>query len=131
MDQGITKVIKQLREKRADFLNKAKKIEETIVSLTEVFSGEDESANGGTAVTTPPVPISPREYAGMLIGSAAVAFLSKAGTPQKTRLIADALEAGGLKSADMYRAVYNALDTGDAAEQDEEKRWRLRVWAQG
>lgn len=131
MDQGITKVIKQLREKRADFLNKAKKIEETIVSLTEVFSGEDESANGSTAVTTPPVLISPREYAGMLIGSAAVAFLGKAGTPQKTRVIADALEAGGLRSADMYRAVYNALDTGDAAEQDEEKRWRLRVWAQG
>jgi hypothetical protein len=120
-----------LREKRQDFLNKAKKIEETIASLTEVFAGEAESASGTAVISSSPVPIAPREYAGMLIGEAAVKFLRKAGSPQKTRVIADALEAGGLKSADMYRAVYNALDTGDAAEQDEEKRWRLKEWPQG
>jgi hypothetical protein len=70
-------------------------------------------------------------YAGMRIGEASMAFLVQAGSPQKTRTIANALEQGGIKSTDIYRAVYNALDNNDELELDDMKRWRLKKWAEG
>jgi hypothetical protein len=59
----------------------------------------------------------------MGIGDAAVSYLASVGLPQKTRTIALELEAGGIKSTDTYRAIYNALGNRDNVYLDETKKW--------
>jgi hypothetical protein len=130
MDQEISKVIKQLQDKHKEFIDKARKIETTIASLQDVF-GEQMVIPEVLPVVSPHPPASDGRFSGMGIGGAAVAFLESVGSPQKTRVIANELEAGGVKSSDMYRAIYNALDGRDDVYINETKRWGLKKWMEG
>jgi hypothetical protein len=125
MDEGMLKVIKELRHKQREFREKADRIEATIASLEEVFGGQM------VLPEVQPVLVQPARttiYRNKTIGDAAVMYLKSAGAPQKTRDIANALENGGAHSSDMYRAVYNALDGDELAHMVEGKRWALRAW---
>jgi hypothetical protein len=129
MDEGMLKLIKELRQKEREFRAKADKIETTIKSLQEVFGAQmslPETEEIGKVTFVPLV--QPNLYRGKTIAEAAVMHLKSVGVPQKTREVADGLEAGGAHSSDMYRAVYNALDSSELAHQVEGKRWALREW---
>jgi hypothetical protein len=127
VDESISKVIKDLRTKQRELKEKVERIEATILSLQEVFGGQMVLPAAGSITQTNP-PASKGSYAGMPIGQASIRLLKSAGAPKKTREIADALEQGGLHSSDMYRAVYNALDSNEEAEMLEGKRWGLKEW---
>lgn len=127
MDASINKVIRDLQAKQREFREKIDKIESTIRSLQEVF-GEQQMV---LPVAEPiPQTETPRMgiYVGLSIGVAAIKFLRSTGSPQKTREIANALEQGGVKSTDIYRAVYNALNTNEEVVMVEGKRWALAEW---
>jgi hypothetical protein len=126
MDKTISHVIRELRDKRQELLLKAEKIEVTINSLLDVFP--EQVVIPGTLTptvsSTPTRPAAP--YRNLRIEEASIVYLKRAGMPLKTRAIADELIAGGKKSSDMYRAVYNALDKSEEVEMDADKRWKLR-----
>jgi len=127
MDEGMLKVIKDLRQKEREFRAKADRIEATIKSLQEVFGPQ--MAFPETEPVTLFVPqVQPGIYRGKTIVEAAIMHLRSVGVPQKTREVANALEAGGATSSDMYRAVYNALDSSESAHQVDGKKWALREW---
>ncbi len=126
MDEGMYKVLKDLHLKEREFRAKADKIQATIKSLREVF-GEQLSLPETEAVSVAPAVVT-NVYRGKTLAEASVLYLKSAGTPQKTREIANALEAGGAQSSDMYRGVYNALDSSELVHQVEGKRWALREW---
>jgi hypothetical protein len=130
MDDGIIKVIKQLQDKRRELLDKADKVGATITSLQEVFSDQLTLPEVLPALALTEPRRSVGEYAGMTIGDAGIAYLRKAGAPTKTRVIANALEARGLRSKDMYRALYNALDNRKDVRLNAHKQWQLVEWAQ-
>jgi hypothetical protein len=127
MDEIITKVIKDLRGKQRELREKADKIDDTILSLQELFGGQLVLPEVSATIQTNELS-SRGIYRGLAIGQAAIRFLKSEGAPKKTREIADALEVGGVKSSDMYRAVYNALDTNDEAVMVEGKMWALKEW---
>jgi len=133
MDEGIFKVIKQLQERQRELLAKAEKIGATITSLKEVFG--DQLVLSEMLLPAPAPPATSQapagEYAGMTIGEAGIAYLRKGGTPRKTRIIADALEAAGLHSTDMYRALYTALSNREEdVRLNRHKQWELLEWSQ-
>ncbi len=66
----------------------------------------------------------------MSIAQAAIKYLETVGKPQKTRIIADAVEKGGAQSTNIYRAVYNGLLQQDklAYLDKESSKWGLRTW---
>jgi hypothetical protein len=130
MDQGISKVIKQLQDKHREFIDKARKIEATIASLQDVFGEQMVIPEALPRELPTVVPIN-GPYVGMGIGDAAVSYLASVGLPQKTRTIALELEAGGIKSTDTYRAIYNALGNRDNVYLDETKKWGLKKWLEG
>ena len=130
MDEGISKVIKQLQEKKKEFLAKAERIETMILSLQELFGAQMVLPETLPMIVSAIAP-STKRYVGMSIGEAAVSFLAEMGAPQKTRSIVDALGAGGVKSSNPYRAIYNALNNREDVVMDEMKRWGLKKWAEG
>jgi len=126
MDENIAKIIADLRDKQRELKEKVEKIESAILSLQELFGENVVSLDAGSTeyAHLPAKGI----YTGLTIGQAAIKYLQSVGKPIKTRPIAVALEQGGGKSSDMYRAVYNALDLNEDVEMVEGKRWALKAW---
>ena len=127
MDETIAKVISDLRNKQRELREKADKIETTIISLRDLFNDQLTLPEIGGAVESPVSAPRPTHPA-VSIGQASVEVLRMARSPLKTREIANALESQGFLSSDMYRAVFNALDSLEEVVKAEGKRWALKEW---
>jgi len=117
----------------ADLIARRAKLDTAIAAIEEIVGSDgndtampSQSKLGWTPATT-------REYRGMTIADATIKFLKLAGKPQLTADIAGALKAGGIGSAskNMYRTVYNTLNSRLDKQQDitkEGAKWGLSEW---
>lgn len=118
----------------ADLVARRSKLDAAIAAIQD-FAGND-GIEGASSPEAPKITLGlSREYRGMTIAAATIKFLKKAGEPQSTRDIADALRLGGLgsNSKNMYRTVYNTLNNRLDKHQDimkEGAKWGLPEWHQ-
>jgi hypothetical protein len=107
--QSVETALETLKRER-DKLNAAIAALEVLVTT----NGNSSTATSRAVDTPGPVPVVSTQYARMTMKEASVHFLRSLPVhePQSTRIIADAIRAGGIRtqSASLYRTLYNVLN---------------------
>jgi len=105
--QSVETALATLKRER-DKLNVA------IAALEGVVTTNGTSGTAAIRATDAPAPVVSTQYARMTMKEASVHFLRSLPVhePQSTRIIADAIRAGGIRSqsVSLYRTLYNVLN---------------------
>ena len=125
VDQDIIQILSKLQEKKRSLLDKIDRLDRVISDFEEVFGDRQLVIPQTVPEMQISSPVVNGPYTGMTIRDAAIKYLRLIGTPQKTGAIVKALQDGGARSSNLYRAIYNCLRICDEVTLTEDKKWKI------